>query len=727
MDHSVLEDISALDATVQEYKRESTTIHKSFDLWSARLRDNRVKYSSNQNLVAEQKKRIAMSPQIRGGLEAIQQLEHRKTLGKFETLLEAILEDILPDRQFKVKLNLTVSHKVPSLDFYVATHGTEQWEDAWKNNGGAVADALSLGLRVISILRSGQRPFLLLDEADAWMAIEAMPRYVKVLTQLASEFGLQVLMVTHHPDLLLETEEDVPVYRFTSGSHGEVVSELEPGKSIPLWNDDEKGIRSVRLENVMAHSDTLITLGQGLTVILGKNNVGKSAVANGIIALARGDSDETMIRHHMKDSRVTLQIENGLSIEYRRTRKSEKGYKVFYTLIDKNEEPLKSTNGGTSPPDWVNEYLKLNLTEDMDGLDPFLLTQKDRTFLLNRPKTKRAHVLSIHMGDDVLQSMFKLENKKISELTDEVKAGEKILHFFYRTIECVSKFEDIIGSHKAVDELVSIADEIKELKMLFDQYQRWEKLNAKQKTYERYHDSLSSDVELEDTVLQDLYQSHDNLKACKNWFYGIAKQNLFDSRFVVLNEIDTPDTSYLNEADDLLTKCQKWFHTQKKQTAYENTINSFKDIEIPDISEATTLDPLLEKYGQWKRAVSASEAYAKVNLNEILVPETDFLSEMKNLLDIYSRWYLSKHSTEAYAKFYAREKTIDVPEVLLTPELIDGYQKWQALVVEGKNIDDSIKKEDTVIKDIEREQETIKVCPLCETPLEHGLGGHRHE
>jgi hypothetical protein len=646
MMHEFHYSIKELDEKLKSYQSTTDQVQKAFNQWFFLLNDCRLKYKTHRDSVVEKKERVSISPQIRKALETIQHLEHEKTLGQFERLLEAILDDILPNYNFKVKLVLKVSNRVPSLDFWLATHGSDQWEDAWKYNGGAAADAFSLGLRFISIIRSGQRRFLLIDEGDAWTSSESVSRYIKVIQQLCWDFGFQALVITHHPDILLETDEDVPVYRVSKYSQNDPLShvQLEPGKMEPVWNDDEVGIRSIALENFLSHEETKIILSPAMTVIVGLNNSGKSVIAHALGAIVRNDSDELQIQHYKKEFSVSVEIENKLVVKMRRTKNAEKGYKVFYTLSDVKGNILKSSQGNDTP-DWLDLNFKMNITENMEDLDPFLLTQKDRVFLLNKPRTKRSQVLAIQSDDDVLQSMFKLENSKISKLKTEIDAGEKILHYFHQTIEAISKYEKQLDNNPLFSQLNDLKKELSDISSLFDLYTNWDSLKSKEQIYNKYDDLLNNDIELNEDF---------NLK--------------------------------ISFIEEYLVLLKNWVSSNKRENVYSKHVDS----------------------------------------DEISVPESQDIEQMESLLNLCKNWMFSQQKEDSFNRYFSNVQDIDDLDLTYSDEGIDLYQKWiQYLSVEDKAVED-IKKEDKIMHDIEKEQAKIKVCPLCETPLEHGFGLEHH-
>ena len=68
-------------------------------------------------------------------------------------------------------------------------------------------------------------------------------------------------------------------------------------------------IRRITLDNFMSHSHTVIEPAEGLTILVGPNNCGKSAVITALQTLYYNELGGFMIRHGESDCRVTVETE----------------------------------------------------------------------------------------------------------------------------------------------------------------------------------------------------------------------------------------------------------------------------------------------------------------------------------------------------------------------------------------------------------------------------------
>lgn len=72
-----------------------------------------------------------------------------------------------------------------------------------KGAGGGAADVASFALRLVVLKLSRVRQLLILDEPFKWLSAEYQEKARTLLEELASDMGVQVIMVTHNEELNL--------------------------------------------------------------------------------------------------------------------------------------------------------------------------------------------------------------------------------------------------------------------------------------------------------------------------------------------------------------------------------------------------------------------------------------------------------------------------------------------------------------------------------------------
>src|SRR5262249_54150535 len=113
-------------------------------------------------------------------------------------------------------------------------------------------------------------------------------------------------------------------------------------------------IRKIILENFMSHARTEIQLAEGLTVLVGPNNCGKSAVVAAIEALCNNTASDFMIRHGQKNCRVMVETDEH-TLVWQRTSQGGRfvaSYEIDGRQIDRLRRDV---------PEDLHKYLRLPL------------------------------------------------------------------------------------------------------------------------------------------------------------------------------------------------------------------------------------------------------------------------------------------------------------------------------------------------------------------------------
>jgi exonuclease SbcC len=81
-------------------------------------------------------------------------------------------------------------------------------------------------------------------------------------------------------------------------------------------------IRRIELVNFMSHARTVIEPADGLTVLVGPNNCGKSAVVAALQILCHNDNSTYVTRHNERECTVTVETDDGHIVEWCRKNNS---------------------------------------------------------------------------------------------------------------------------------------------------------------------------------------------------------------------------------------------------------------------------------------------------------------------------------------------------------------------------------------------------------------------
>ncbi|MFH1914043.1 MAG: AAA family ATPase [Pseudomonadota bacterium] len=218
-------------------------------------------------------------------------------------------------------------------------------------------------------------------------------------------------------------------------------------------------IRSIILENFMAHERTELALGPGITALTGANNTGKSAIVEALRCVATNPAFSHCIRHGAKQARVTVVLDDGAKVVWIRKKRSA-GYEITLPGRDEPEEPFWKLQGKV--PDEVRALLRLDLVEleTGDPVDVHLGNQREPIFLLNRPESNVAAFFAASTESAHLLAM----QNTLKTRTTEAKRNERELETRRERIEAqLDTLADLPDIALRMDEASRLEASAKEL------------------------------------------------------------------------------------------------------------------------------------------------------------------------------------------------------------------------------------------------------------------------
>lgn len=411
-----------------------------------------------QSDAAKAKHRVGLREEVEAAIETMRKAVHERVIGQFEKLLSAIVADVITDEDGsgarEVRLSLETFRSLPALDILVTNKGEHE---KVQYNGGAMANVVSTGLHYVALAKTKNRKFLVLDEADCWIEPHRIHKYLAIIAMMAKSRGVQTIFISHFPPSFFHQHAE-QIVRLSRGidpdgkdcALAQVVSyegqDDDDGspcfsETLPQpWDDLDRGIRQIRLKGFLSHLDTTIPLAKNLTAIVGPNNVGKSiAVTLALKAVAYGDSDDAMIRHNQTEAIIQIGVEEGRTVEWRRTRKSGEK-KVRYRLLDATGQiEREAFQGKDGVPDFVTEALGLQL---VDGIDVHMTDQLKQVFMLNENATQRAKLLSLGAGAERIHRISQTYKEMLQEDSSLVRSAEKKLFEITRAFDALKDISD---------------------------------------------------------------------------------------------------------------------------------------------------------------------------------------------------------------------------------------------------------------------------------------------
>jgi exonuclease SbcC len=169
-----------------------------------------------------------------------------------------------------------------------------------------------------------------------------------------------------------------------------------------VWEKLGIVIRRITLENFMSHARTVIELAEGLTVLIGPNNCGKSAVVEALRTLCENENGEHLVRHGAGECGVIVETDDGHTVAWRR-----KGGAVCYEIDGVPRDRLKG-----AVPENLHEILRLpkvNTGRD-EVVDVHFGLQKSPVFLLHESACDRKAAAFFSSASDA-EKLMQMQSK----------------------------------------------------------------------------------------------------------------------------------------------------------------------------------------------------------------------------------------------------------------------------------------------------------------------------
>jgi len=219
-------------------------------------------------------------------------------------------------------------------------------------------------------------------------------------------------------------------------------------------------ITRIELHNFMSHRKTVIEPSPGLTVLVGPNNCGKSALVAALQILSHNENSTYVKRHGAKECAVVVHTSEGHVIEWRR-----KGSPRY--LINGTEH---SRLGNSGVPAELHSLLRLPLVADEadDSFDVHFGSQKSPIFLLNSRAGAAAKFFASSSDAIRLLEMQQRHKEKVTEgrrQHQRLEADAAVVSAELKVLEATVPLDvELAGLEKDFARLDGIQAEIEALK-----------------------------------------------------------------------------------------------------------------------------------------------------------------------------------------------------------------------------------------------------------------------
>lgn len=483
-------------------------------------------------------------------------------------------------------------------------------------------------------------------------------------------------------------------------------------------------ITRIELQNFMSHAETVIEPAAGLTVLVGPNNVGKSAIVAALKILCRNENSTYVMRHGERECAIILDTGDGHHVEWRR--KTSPSYLIDGQKFDRLRQ------GGL--PDELHQALRLPTVDsgEEDDFDIHFGTQKTPIFLLNSPPAVAARFFASSSDAIRLVEIQRRHKAKLAERQAEKSRLEKDSQLLEVELEALRPVAELDDRLRAVEhdhvELSQGAAWLKgaarAIAVLAEQAARQRREAARAAVLDKLTPTpiLAATAPLQKRI-DDLEAAQHNLQ--------IAQR-----RAAALADLPKPPTLEPTAAlTTLIANLRQGEQDRRQATAVADALS---DVPAPPkLHDLAALDRVVKRLAQRSQDVERGSACAQRFTALTSPPPLDDAAALREQID--RRAQAERRRTEAESRREALSPLAPPPSAVDVAPLAKLVQNWLASV---QRIENDTKTVRAVTEDFAAAERELRAaaaestCSACGSPLDpdrvisragSGLrGGHDH-
>lgn len=517
--------------------------------------------------IQEAKNFLEEKPEYQKFLQNLQKALYEQNINVFNQLLTYFIRDVLKTEK-SIEMKLFVYRNMPGIEIEAINNGFH--ENIIDGSGGAIANIVSTGLRLICLSRLPHRKFIILDEPDCWIKPEFVPSFAKIIGDLSRKLRIQTVIISHHSweffkdyGRVIELDKDGAILQ-NSIKH-------DTTYDIPA---DMDYLKEVTFRRFMSHFNTTYELHPFLTCIIGKNDLGKSVIAAAMKALSFNESSDSCVMHNENSAQVYAKTSLGDGFLWERFKVKEKGQeqKVKYSLF-KDDVFVTSEFNSDYVPDFINDKLKIMRSED---IDVHISNQKTPIFMIGNDvnATNKAKILSLGKEIIIIQQMMSHINSKSSECNAIKRKNEPLYEQYVRELKLLAGIENYISDfdilQNRLDKLKTEITKANALERFLPQFEIMNKLQS----IEPIHSTIEQpEFQNEEFINEILW----NIKL------GSAYSNI--------SMINSLEKAPVFKDENKINQLVKVIGNLKRSSE----INSIEKIEIPEFQDEENINEIVYK------------------------------------------------------------------------------------------------------------------------------------
>ena len=201
-----------------------------------------------------------------------------------------------------------------------------------------------------------------------------------------------------------------------------------------------KYIKKVTMHNFQSHEDTEIEFTDGLNVIIGNSNSGKTSILRAIHwCIDNYPLGSDFIMTGKDDCTVSIEFSDGTIITRSRTRNDAGTYVIIGNTPDGQKYTQTYKGFANSLPieiSDIHQMPKINITKDV-STHLNIMDQLDGPFLITESPANKASIIGRLTGTQYIDEAVKNTNKKVLSINKSIKDDTQELMRDYNTIKSI--------------------------------------------------------------------------------------------------------------------------------------------------------------------------------------------------------------------------------------------------------------------------------------------------
>ena len=446
-------------------------------------------------------------------------------------------------------------------------------------------------------------------------------------------------------------------------------------------------IKRIELKNFECHVDTTLDLVNGLNVIVGLSDHGKSSIRRAIEWVLFNRPNDTSMLRKKGVTRVIITLSDGNIVERFRSR-SKNGYKLNDTVF---------TALRRSVPDEISQLFNLSTTNVQPQLEHYFMLE----LTAGKVAKKLNEVTNLQISDDALEAVserirsnrrkLKTTEERIDYLVPKIKQlgwaipATKLLESYDTVERRRSALEETVSKgYRTLETMDRLSERISRLSYV-DQAALKIEIIAKLK--EKYFDALKDKRLLESTI-SDVYEARKILHRLGD----------VEARWQYICLI-TDTLKNLQELIDLRRNVSSLLTTINHCNSYINHVDKVQEKSKAVFAHMSNLSKATEEYKELKKLVLTIRACR--NFMAPLAPEqaSTLVEEIDRVLE---------HLYQEQERFIELQKAVDRASVAKKM-----LSQARARAIESEN-------------KFERYLQAAGVCPLCGRSTEGAQNATSH-